>query len=45
MVGVIGWLVLDDARLEDTVLDELPGAAELRDVLENISDAVNESAD
>jgi hypothetical protein len=38
-------LVLDDSRLEDTALAELPGAAELRDVLEHISDAVSDSAE
>lgn len=45
VVGVIAWLVLDDSRLEDTALAELPGASELRDVLEHISDAVSDSAE
>jgi aquaporin Z len=43
--GVIVWLMLDDSRLEDTELAELPGAAELRDVLQNISDVVNDSGE
>ena len=43
VVGVIAWLVLAEQRLEDTELVELPGASELRDVLENISDAVRDS--
>jgi aquaporin Z len=45
VVGVIAWLVLDDSRLEDTALAELPGATEMRDVLEHISDAVSDSAE
>ena len=43
VVGVIMWLMLDETRLEDTELVELPGASELRDVLKNISDAVDGS--
>ena len=45
VVGVILFLMLDDSRLEDTALAELPGASELRDVLEHLSDAVNDSAE
>jgi aquaporin Z len=45
VVGVIIWLMLDETRLEDTELDELPGASELRDVLGNISKGVNDLGD
>ena len=45
VVGVILWLMLDDSRLEDTDLMELPGAAELRDVLGNISKGIDELGD
>jgi aquaporin Z len=39
VVGVILWLMLDESTLEDTVLAELPGASELRDVLDKMADA------
>jgi aquaporin Z len=39
VVGVILWLMLDEATLEETVLVELPGASELRDVLDKMADA------
>lgn len=45
VVGVVIWLMLDDTRLEDTDLVELPGASELRDVLGNISKGVNDLGD
>ena len=45
VVGVVIWLMLDDTRLEDTDLAELPGASELRDVLGNISKGVNDIGD
>jgi aquaporin Z len=45
VVGVVVWLMLDETRLEDTELVELPGAAELRDVLGNISEGVNDLGD
>jgi hypothetical protein len=45
VLGVIVWLMLDDSRLEDTELAELPGASELRDVLQNISTVVNDSGE
>ena len=38
VVGVIIWLVLDDARLEDTMLAEVPGMSEARDVLDKVAD-------
>ena len=45
VVGVVIWLMLDDARLEDTDLAELPGASELRDVLGNISKGIDDLGD
>jgi aquaporin Z len=45
VVGVIIWLMLDDTRLEDTDLVELPGASELRDVLGNISQGIDDLGD
>jgi len=45
VVGVVIWLMLDEARLEDTELDELPGASDLRDVLGNLSKGVNDLGD
>ncbi len=45
VVGVVIWLMLDDARLEDTDLVELPGASELRDVLGNISKGIDDLGD
>ena len=45
VVGVIIWLMLDDTKLEDTELDELPGASELRDVLGNLSKGINDLGD
>jgi hypothetical protein len=45
VVGVIIWLMLDETRLEDTELEELPGAAELRDILGNLSKGVNDLGD
>ncbi len=45
IVGVVVWLMLDETRLEDTDLVELPGASELRDVLGNISEGVNDLGD
>lgn len=34
IVGVILWLILDEARLEDTYLAEVPGATTVRDALD-----------
>ena len=45
VVGVVIWLMLDDARLEDTDLMELPGASELRNVLGNISQGIDDLGD
>ena len=38
VVGVIAWLVLDDSRVEDTMLGEIPGVAAVRDVLDKVAD-------
>jgi aquaporin Z len=38
VVGVIIWLVLDETRLEDTMLGELPGMSEVRDALDKVAD-------
>ena len=45
VVGVIIWLMLDDTRLEDTDLVELPGASELRNALGNISKGIDDLGD
>ncbi len=37
-MGVIVWLVLDDTRLEDTMLGEVPGLSEVRDALDRVAD-------
>ncbi|CAN5623300.1 MIP family channel protein [soil metagenome] len=37
-VGVILWLILDDTRLEDTMLGEVPGMAGMRDALDKVAD-------
>lgn len=38
VVGVIIWLVIDDSRVEDTLLAEVPGVTEVRDVLDKVAD-------
>jgi aquaporin Z len=45
VIGVITWLVLDDARLEDTLLVEVPGAVEVRDVVDEAAEEVNDALD
>src|SRR4051794_40495879 len=45
VVGVIVWLMLDEARLEETELVELPGASELRNVLGEISEGIDDLGD
>ncbi len=44
-VGVVAWLVLDDAELEDTMLVALPGADELSDVLDEMAGRANDALD
>ena len=41
VVGVILWLILDDTRLEDTMLGEVPGARDVRDVLDKVADEID----
>ena len=38
IVGVVLFLVLDDTRLEDTMLVEVPGLTEVRDTLDKVAD-------
>jgi aquaporin Z len=38
IVGVIVWLVIDDSTVEDTLLAEIPGVTEARDVLDRMGD-------
>jgi hypothetical protein len=38
IVGVIIWLVIDDSTVEDTLLAEVPGVTETRDVLDRVAD-------
>jgi aquaporin Z len=45
VVGVIVWLMLDEARLEETDLIELPGASELRNALQNMSNEISDLGD
>lgn len=45
VLGVVVWLMLDDSRFEETSLVGLPGSAELRAVLDSMSDAVDVSDD
>lgn len=48
-VGVILWLILDDTRLEDTMLVEVPGATDVRNALDTVAyqavDAVKDTID
>jgi aquaporin Z len=41
VVGVILWLILDDTRLEDTMLSEVPGMAGVRDTLDKVVDEID----
>ena len=43
VVGVVLFLILDDTRLEDTMLAEVPGLSEVRDTLENVTDEAVEA--
>ncbi|MEQ1699779.1 MAG: aquaporin [Ilumatobacteraceae bacterium] len=49
VVGVIMFLMLDDTRLEDTMLANVPGLDDVRDVLDKVADeavdAVEDAAD
>ncbi len=42
VVGVVIWLIVDDSRLEDTMLAEVPGLIEARDTVEiGVGEAVH----
>ncbi len=41
IVGVILWLILDDTRLEDTMLAGVPGAAGVRNTLDKVADEID----
>jgi aquaporin Z len=45
VVGVVAWLMLDEATLEDTLLVNVPGADELSDVIDDAAAAANEALD
>jgi len=38
VVGVLLWLMLDDSRLEDTMLANVPGLDDVRDTLDKVAD-------
>ena len=41
VVGVVLWLILDDTRLEDTMLGGVPGAKGMRDTLDKVVDEID----
>lgn len=45
VVGLIVWLVIDDSTVEDTLLAEVPGVTQVRDVLDDISDEAVETVE
>jgi aquaporin Z len=53
VVGVVVWLVIDDSRLEDTMLENVPFATEVRDrveigggeVVNAVDDAIDDATD
>ncbi len=45
IVGVVLFLVLDDARLEDTMLVDVPGLREVRDTLDKVADEAVEAVE
>lgn len=45
VVGLIVWLVVDDARLESTMLAAVPGADDVRDALDRGADEVVDSVE
>jgi aquaporin Z len=40
-VGALIWIMLDEARLEDTLFAEVPGATEVRDTVEKLDDRID----
>ena len=53
VVGVVIWLIIDDSRLEDTMLEHVPFAEEIRDrveigggeVVNAVEDAIDDATD
>jgi len=41
-VGALIWLMIDEARLEDTMFADVPGATELRDAADKVDDRLND---
>jgi len=41
-VGALIWLMIDEARLEDTVFADVPGATEVRDAADKLDDRLND---
>jgi aquaporin Z len=44
-VGALVWLVVDEARLEDTLFAEVPGAETIRDAADRLDDHVDDPVD
>ena len=44
-VGALIWIMLDEARLEDTLFAEVPGATEARDTVEKLDEKLDATAD
>jgi aquaporin Z len=40
-VGALIWIMLDEARLEDTLFAEVPGATQVRDAVEDVDDKLD----
>jgi aquaporin Z len=40
-VGALIWLMIDEARLEDTMFAEVPGATEIRDAADKVDDRLD----
>lgn len=45
VVGVLVWLMLDDSRLEDTMLAAVPGLDDVRDALDEVADEAVEAVE
>ncbi len=41
VVGVVAWLIVDEARLEDTLLADVPGAEAVRDAAASVDNAID----
>jgi aquaporin Z len=41
-VGALVWLMIDEARLEDTIFAGIPGATEIRDAAEKLDDRIDD---